>query len=410
MLFLKCLLPLLSFLSYTSAQTTNNASAVFVYEGDQNTQFVFALNVDKNGRDIYFHIESPVGNAWVGVGIGDEMKNALMFIAYPGNDGETVTISPRIASGHSEPTYQSYISIQKQSGTDLQGANTVTGERSTQVIKADGVCRGCTTWPSGGSIDLTSKAQPFIFAVGPTFPPIESDSLSAGLSRHEFYGHFTMDMMAATSTSGGAVPVGPYELKDASKAMDTTFDNDPAPHIHGLVMSIVFVLLLPLGSLILRVWNKVKGHIIVQCIALVLFCMAFAGGSVVSQLYNKSKNFNSAHQIIGILILMALFTQLVLGILHHRIYKKEQRKTTMGRIHLYLGPAIIFFGLVNGGIGFSFAGSFPTFLLIHPKPLLTAHDRSYLPHHSLRRCHLARCDPLLLHQMRWKNVPQTSRT
>ena len=238
-------------------------------------------------------------------------------------------------------------------------------------MKADGVCKGCATWANGGSIDFTNTQQPFIFAVGPTFPPIESDSLSEGLSRHEFYGHFTMDMTAASTSSGASVPIGPYELKDASKATNTKFDNDPAPHIHGLVMSIVFVLLLPLGSLLLRVWHKIKGHIIVQCLALVLFCMAFAGGCVVSQQYNKSKHFNSAHQVIGILLLLALFTQLALGITHHRIYKKEQRKTMMGKIHRFLGPAIIFFGLINGGIGFSFGGSF--YLLPNRSQKLTQH-------------------------------------
>jgi hypothetical protein len=354
MLLFKCLVPLLSLLSLTTAQSTNNASAVFVYKGTTGTQFVFALTADKSSGDLYFHIESPVGNAWAGVGIGNEMKNALMFIAYPGdngdNNGGSVTISPRIADGHSEPTYQSDITIQKQN------VDTVTGSRSTLVMKADGVCKSCTTWANGG-IDLSSTNQPFIFAVGPTFPPIESNSLSAGLSRHEFYGHFTMDMTAATTSSGGSIPIGPYNQKDATQATDTVHDNDPAPHIHGLVMSIVFILILPLGSLLLRVWHKVKGHIVTQCLALVLFCMAFAGGCVISLQYNKSKHFNSAHQIIGILLLLAFFTQLGLGITHHRIYKKEQRKTLMGRIHLYLGPAIIFFGLVNGGIGFAFSGS-----------------------------------------------------
>lgn len=354
MFTLRILLFLVSILGLGVSQSNNNnASAVFVYKGFQNTQFVFALTADRSSGDLYFHMESPVGQAWIGVGIGDEMKNSLMFIAYPDGNGESVTISPRIADGHSEPSYQSDITIQKQ------GSNTASGSRTNLKLMADGVCKSCLKW-NGGSIDLTNSKQPFIFAVGPTYPPIESDSLSAGISRHEFYGQFTMDMTAATVSSGGSVPQGPYVQENASGATDTEYDHDPASRIHGLVMCVVFVLLLPLGSLLLRVWNKVKGHIIVQCIALVLFCMAFAGGCVVSQQYNKSKNFNSAHQAIGIILLLALFSQLTLGILHHRIYKREQRKTTMGKIHRYLGPAIILFGLINGAVGFAFAGKFTT--------------------------------------------------
>ena len=350
-------LSLLTIVSLAAAQSSsNNASAVFVYGGYEGTQLVFALNADKSTGDLYFHLESPAGNAWVGVGIGSQMKGALMFIAYPGNDGKTVTISPRIADGHSEPSCIRDISTGPQIGPGLEGANTIAGSGRNKKIVADAVCRACAKGKYGQVLDLSNKTQPFIFAVGPVFPAIHSDSLSAGLTRHEFYGHFTMDMTAATSPRGGSVPVGPYTNKDASQAEGTEIDHYPGPRMHGLFMGLVFILLLPLSSLLLRVWNKVKGHMIVNYIAIVLFCLAFAGGCVISQLYNKSKHFASAHQIIGIFILLALFAQLALGVVHHRIFVREQRKTIMGKIHMGLGPAIIVFGIINGALGFSFAG------------------------------------------------------
>ena len=406
MLFLvTSLLTLFSILSFTSAQksSNNDSSAVFVYEGDLNTQLVFALNADKSTGDLYFHLESPAGNSWVGVGIGEEMKGSLMLIAYPNGDNG-VTISPRVADGHSEPVAQGDITISKL------GTNAITGSGRNKKIVVDGVCRKCTSWKYGGSIDLSSKAQPFIFAVGPSFPATQSGNTDASLSRHEFYGDFTMDMTAATSSSGGSVPLGPYVTKDASQATDTKLDRDPAPHIHGLVMSIVFILLLPLSSLLLRVWHKVKGHMWVNIVATVLFFMAFAGGIVISQQYNKSKHFNSAHQVIGILILLAFIAQLTLGILHHRIYKREQRKTIMSKIHLGLGPAIIFFGLINGGIGFSFAGklslskvtyyscSNSDFCNRYGHPRSTLRDR-----HSALRCHLP------VHPRRYLVCPKASK-
>ncbi|KAK5165692.1 uncharacterized protein LTR77_008615 [Saxophila tyrrhenica] len=346
-------------LTFTTAQSSNNASAVFVYNGSDNTEFIFALNADKSTGDLYFHLSSPAGNAWVGVGIGDQMKDALMFIAYPAGNDKDVTISPRIGSGHTEPEYQSDLKLDLQSGKGLTGANTVSGNsRETKNIIADGVCRGCAKWDRG-SIDLTNKKQPFILAVGPVFPAIASNSQSAGLTRHMFYGHFTMDMTAATSNSGGAVPLGPYKTKSASNtATSTKMDNDPAPRIHGAVMSVVFVIAFPLGTLMLRVWHKVKGHIAVQVVGLVLFCMAFAGGSVVSTQYNRSKHFNSAHQVIGILLLIALFAQLGLGAYHHKVYMKTQQKTIFGKIHTYLGPAIMLIGILNGFLGFRLAGAY----------------------------------------------------
>ena len=348
---------LCSLLSLASAQSSSsNAGAVFTYtDGNQDyAQITFALNADSSTGDLYFHLSSPSGNAWIGIGIGERMKDALMFVAYSSSNGSGVTVSPRIASGLSEPTYQSDITIDKIYGGNLVNANT----RDNDNITVDAVCKSCAKW-NGGAIDLTSKTQPFIFAVGPPFwQAMQSDSMSAGMQMHIFHGSFTMDMTAATSSSGGSVPLGPYTSKDASSATSTKFDSNPAPHIHGLVMCVVFVLILPFGSLILRTWNKVKGHAIVQTIGLVLFCMAFAGGCVVSMQYNQSKNFNSAHQVIGILLLLAFLSQFVLGFMHHRIYKREQRPTLLGKVHLYLGPGIIFFGLINGVIGFAFAGTY----------------------------------------------------
>lgn len=287
------------------------------------------------------------------------MKDSLMLIAYPSSNGTGVTISPRIGYGHSEPIYQSNITVDKIYGNDLSGANTVSGGRSNTNIVTDGVCRGCAVWKTG-ALDYTSTNQPFIFAVGPTFPPMNSNSQNAGISyQHIFDGRFTMDMTAATSSSGGSVPAGPYTTsKSASSAINTQFTSDPAPHIHGLVMCIVFIIILPVGALLLRVWNKPRAHAIVQTIGFVLFLMAFAGGSVASGSFNRTKNFTSGHQILGILILLAMISQWVLGFMHHRIFKREQRKTMMGKIHLYLGPAVIVFGLLNGAVGIALAGTF----------------------------------------------------
>ena len=150
-----------------------------------------------------------------------------MLVVYADGSGKSVTISPRIADGHSEPSYQSDITVQKQDGQGPNSANTASGSRGSLKMTADGVCKSCLTWANGGSIDLTNTKQPFIFAVGPTYPPIESDSQSEGISRHEFYGQFTMDMTAATTSSGGSVPAGPYVQKDASTAEDTKFDMMP---------------------------------------------------------------------------------------------------------------------------------------------------------------------------------------
>ena len=71
----------------------------------------------------------------------------------------------------------------------------------------------------------------------------------------------------------------------------------------------------------------------------------------------QTKDFNSAHQVIGILLFAALFVQLGLGLAHHHIYRKSQKPTALSKVHLVLGPAIVIIGLINGGLGISLANS-----------------------------------------------------
>lgn len=72
---------------------------------------------------------------------------------------------------------------------------------------------------------------------------------------------------------------------------------------------------------------------------------------------HQSKHFASAHQLIGLLILITMLIQLGLGLLHHRTWKQSKSPTKYSKIHKYLGPAIFLLGLINGGLGFSFAGN-----------------------------------------------------
>ena len=55
-------------------------------------------------------------------------------------------------------------------------------------------------------------------------------------------------------------------------------------------------------------------------------------------------------------ITLLVLVQLTLGAVHHRIFKKKGTPTPFGKVHRYLGPLVILFGVVNGALGFSFAG------------------------------------------------------
>jgi hypothetical protein len=50
-----------------------------------------------------------------------------------------------------------------------------------------------------------------------------------------------------------------------------------------------------------------------------------------------------------------IFFMPILGQLHHRNFKKYQRRTGVSYAHLWTGRLIIPLGIINGGLGFMFA-------------------------------------------------------
>ena len=62
----------------------------------------------------------------------------------------------------------------------------------------------------------------------------------------------------------------------------------------------------------------------------------------------QSRHFNSGHQIFGLLIIIAMIAQSVVGFLNHRIYKQTLSATKLAPIHIWLGRTVIPAGIVNG--------------------------------------------------------------
>jgi hypothetical protein len=283
----------LSFALAAKAQTAAyNAStaATFVFGPPSVGQrFVFSLNAVEATGDFFFHLETSERASWTAVGFGSQMKDALIFAAYASENGTGVTISPRIATRHAEPSYAEDIKLEQLWPSELNNSNTI---GVNNRLQADAVCRNCTSWLSGqGRLDLKSTSAPFIFAIGPE-KTLRSSSLSASMRRHDYYGWFEMNMTAATSKEKGSVPPpygknGGYILRDASIVLEMTSDGSSAPAAHALIMIAAFVFLLPLGSLLISVLHKALWHGAVQILAVLMIIIGFGTGIYLSTQYNK---------------------------------------------------------------------------------------------------------------------------
>ncbi|KAK8073566.1 hypothetical protein PG994_004465 [Apiospora phragmitis] len=345
--------------SVAGPQGNNNtvASSIFVSGTDD---IAFALNVPNDSTtDLYFSILLPSQRAWGAIGLGShQMAGALMLVVYGSKDGQNVTVSPRLASGHAEPVFTPEIDVRTLPGTGLVNGSA--------AYLFNGKCINCRSWKNGDdgknkTLDVKSKEQNFLYATGPPGRgTVQSDDKDAPLKMHYSYGTFTLDMVRATGAGG--VPVISQDGKNPGRVgttlrLQVEGKTDRASAAHAIIMVFVFVGLFPFGTLVLRLGNWVRWHAINQGFGGLLVIIGFGLGAYVSKLYNRSKNFSSAHQVIGIFIFIFVLGQFALGFFHHRMYQKTQKPSKMAPIHVWLGRLIIVLGVINGFLGFNLAQS-----------------------------------------------------
>ncbi|KAK6085026.1 hypothetical protein SCUP234_03209 [Seiridium cupressi] len=339
---------LLSHAQSTNSTTNTTLPSLFI---SPSRDIAFALNVPSDSEtDLYFSLMIPQSVTWGAIGLGSsKMAGSLILMAYSSSSGKNVTLSPRIASGHSEPVYTPDIKVEALDGTGLSS--------DTRYI-FNGRCSNCRSW-NGGSIDVTSKSQSFLYATGPD-GDIDSDALDAPLKMHLNYGNFELDMVHATSSVGAAPAIPISNTTDSvatTQGLSVTGSRDIAAQVHAVAMVFCFVGLFPFGIFVLRLGNWVRWHAVNQGLALIGVVIGFGLGVHTSYFYNRSKNFKDAHQVIGILLFIFVLAQFVLGFMHHRIYKKTQQPTKLAPVHVWMGRVIIPVGVINAFLGFRFAQS-----------------------------------------------------
>jgi hypothetical protein len=137
-------------------------------------------------------------------------------------------------------------------------------------------------------------------------------------------------------------------------------------------MGTAFVILFPLGAIIVRFLSRVlplpvRLHYITQLFALAVV-LAGAGLGIYLSRYIQFKYARTppppgstpanVDQIFGIIIIGLLVLQALLGVYHHRNYVKyhPQSRRWFTLAHMWLGRTLIVCGLANAGAGLNLAG------------------------------------------------------
>lgn len=135
---------------------------------------------DSGNGDIFFSISAPSSYEWVALGQGGQMKGSNMFVVYTSASGNNVTLSPRLAGGYSQPSFNSAAQV-----TLLEGSGVSNGRMTANVR-----CSNCNSW-NGGTADFTSSSGDWVYAAHRSGGPKNSDSNSVGFDQHDEQGAFT---------------------------------------------------------------------------------------------------------------------------------------------------------------------------------------------------------------------------
>ncbi|ETI27076.1 hypothetical protein G647_09758 [Cladophialophora carrionii CBS 160.54] len=333
---------------FLSAQAAVPAST-YVGRGtspDPNDNITVSINVPNDNSDsLFFHFLAPADQTWAAFGLGERMAGTLMFVTYASQDGKNVTVSPRIGTGHVMPTHTNDVQVDV-----LGGSGVIDG---TFVVNAK--CNKCRSW-NGGKINIDSTSQAMIWAAGSS-GTLNSDDVSAQISKHEGYNFFEINLKAATGAGG--VPL-------VSSSSETITDGAPidgerrfrsATGFHAFLMVAAFLIVFPGGLLLLRVFEKVWMHWGVQSLALLMTILGAGVGIALSKRDSISPNLTAPHQIIGFVVVGFAIITWIVGFTGHRIYKKTQRPAKIMKGHRVLGPLTMGLGLLNCISGFRFAGN-----------------------------------------------------
>ena len=310
--------------------TSASASWIYAYKSGS------ALNSDSLTESINQH-DAAAAFSWP-ISAAKGGKDVNPFVAAGGsNGGSTGAVGsaapaptiPRTVSGIVIPATCTPIATSGAASASGTAASATSGASTT----TDGTCP--TAFPPSFTGRPTWPASCFTGAPGPhpTGPP--------------------------TVKRNDGCPAGYASTNNAISAGNLTSSTGPSPNLilaHGVIACIAFVALFPIGGILIRVASfsgLLWVHAALQSVAFLFYIVAFGMGVYIATSTNL---INNPHSIIGIVLLIILVFQPVLGILHHKLFKKYGTRTLWSYFHIWHGRAAIILGMINGGLGIRLAG------------------------------------------------------
>jgi hypothetical protein len=210
---------------------------------------------------LFIRIQAPVEYQWVGLGTGDKMSGSTMFVIYQDGTGK-VTLSTRMGHGHEMPEHSRMRSVKLIEGSGVVNktmvANIQCGDLGNMHFK--GSNHWISAWKTGSSLHTTD--------------------IDADIEEHDGHNSFSVDFSEAVVSSNSnpfihmsiATPSGAASGGGGGEVNTST--------IHGIIMSVVFLLGYPLGSLLMPIIGKWFIHATWQMIVFIGMWAGFVAGKL----------------------------------------------------------------------------------------------------------------------------------
>jgi hypothetical protein len=261
--------------------------------------------------ELQFEVEYK-STGWAAIGFGNSMSNAKIVMMYTNENGvQDVTL--RTGMGRTLPQPDSYQEIKVFSST-------LAPIRNRQMF---GFALPLDTYIRRGGI-------PMIYAFN------TNQVIQGNLQMHHDF---------------GTIPL--IDLYSTNNQISFGYSHRESAIIHGILMFVTWYFCASFGVFVARFmkvrlgswWIRVHGMVTWMTIFMTIanFIIMYMGDSV---------HFNSAHSIIGVLVLALAVVQGFLGIAVSKSQKPNSTiKSSSERIHMHLGRVVYFTALINIFLG-----------------------------------------------------------
>ncbi|KAG5983314.1 hypothetical protein E4U55_000298 [Claviceps digitariae] len=304
-----------------------------------------------NSGNIYFQLRAPTSYSWIALGLGTRMAGSAMFIIYDNGLGN-VTISTRPGLKHAMPEYASRPDVALLAGSAVTNGHMIANIRCSNcsaLLHPQSSTNWISAWKKGSSLASTSPAERIDYHDGHDAFAVDFSKAVVSADRNPFLG----DSPAAADGGAGAGVI---------KQPGRPFKKDLL-YAHGIIMSLVFLIGFPVGSMLMPLLGKWLVHASWQIVFFVLMWAGFGVGYVLSKRWDMF--FTQPHTRLGTLLCILMTFQPVLGWLHHQHFVKHQRRGAISHAHIWYGRALIVLGMVNGGLGLQLAHNDRAFVIAY---------------------------------------------